>query len=753
MLLRMRCPGFYGMLRLFGGTAILRVREIPVLRAVAGGAALAAVSLSFVLSSGALAVSALGPQALGAGVVAAFVTATVGGLFVTLFARIPGGVWGPIPSIAVIYAALCADLVMRATPGTSAASILAALSLAVVLMGALQVLAGALRLVAPMKFLPYPVYAGFLTGLGLLIVWSQAAPLLGLEESLAGYEWTDLPRDLRPGAVLVGVATMAAVWLAPRVTTRVPPLLVGLAVGTAIYHLAATLLGREAMGLTLSTIAPRALAPATFAAVWERVNVSWLLATGWIVLPYSMLLAAQGSMSTTLACAALSEATGLPPNLNRALVGQGLGNMMCGALGGLPIGASISQSVAAARMTEVYRAAPAVSCVALLVVALLLGDALAYVPVAALAGLLITVGIGLINTWTRGLAKRVVRDLHAHLEIRWNLAIVAAVAAAFFFGSAPLALVVGAILAMILLAVSLSVATTFDAVDGRALSSRRVWPGPQARWLAEARSSVRVLRPRGGLFFGTADELATRLGALDPAIKYCVLDFARLSTLDATGCQIVAASAKKLAATGTTMVLAGVDTRNAADRALIDLGLTIPSPENRWFADLDHALEWVEGELLKARWPEASPNAAVCLAQTPLAKGLRDDELQALQSYLVQIDCEPGKVFFKRGDPGSAFYVIDDGLVEIQIDAGIPGGKRLAAFGPGSIFGEVVMFTSGERTADAICVKQTRLFELRLDSLQELEKRFPALYAKVLANLNAHLATRLIAATEVVRAQ
>jgi SulP family sulfate permease len=533
-------------------------------------------------------------------------------------------------------------------------------------------------------------------------------------------------------------------------TRRVQPLLTGLIAGTALYHLMALMTGSDAMGPTLMTIAPRTLAPATFAAAWEHVLAVPLWDSTVAVLPYSVLLAVQGIMSTTLASAALSEATGVPPNLNRALVAQGLGNMLCGGLAALPVGPGVSQSLAAVRMPDVYRVAPALSCVALLIVVLLFGDVLAYVPVAVLSGLLVTVGVNLINTWTRGLVNRVARDPKGRGEIKWNLAIVVAVAATFFFGGAPLALLIGTILAMVLLAVSLSTATRFDTLEG--LSSRRVWPGPQARWLSEARSSLRVFRPRGGLFFGTADQLATRLGALDPGIAYCILDFSKLTTLDATGCQIVASSAKKLAAAGTTLVLAGIDSDNPADRALIDLGLTSPSPDG-WHGDLDHALEWVEAELLRARWPGAGPNAAVSLADTPLAKGLGDDEMQALQSYLVRIDCEPGTVFLKRGDVGSALYVIDDGLVEIRIGGGAAPGKRLAAFGPGSIFGEIVMFTARERTADAICVKPTRLFELRAESLAEMEARFPALYARVLANLNAHLAGRLIAATEVVQAQ
>jgi CRP-like cAMP-binding protein len=77
--------------------------------------------------------------------------------------------------------------------------------------------------------------------------------------------------------------------------------------------------------------------------------------------------------------------------------------------------------------------------------------------------------------------------------------------------------------------------------------------------------------------------------------------------------------------------------------------------------------------------------------------------------------------------------------------------RRLAVFGPGCIFGETAMLTLAPRTADAVCVKPARLYELRREALLELEGLFPAIHAKLLSNLNLHLATRLIATTQIAR--
>jgi SulP family sulfate permease len=161
----------------------------------------------------------------------------------------------------------------------------------------------------------------------------------------------------------------------------------------------------------------------------------------------------------------------------------------------------------------------------------------------------------------------------------------------------------------------------------------------------------------------------------------------------------------------------------------------------------------VEAELLRDRWPEVAADEVVEVGHTQLARGLPHAELEVLQSHLGATDVEAGKVLFERGAAGDALYVISQGLIEIRVATDAPGGqsRRLAVFGPGCIFGETAMLTRGPRTADAVCVKAARLYELRREALLELEGLFPVIHAKLIANLNLHLATRLMATTEIAR--
>jgi MFS superfamily sulfate permease-like transporter len=629
----------------------------------------------------------------------------------------------------------------------------AALSLAVVLMGVLLAAAGWLRLAEAIKFMPSPVSAGFVTGIGLLVIWSQLGPLLGLEGRLSKYHWPDLLAQLKPASLLVGAATALAIWVYPKVAKRGQPALVAVVVGTLLYYLIAWLYGAEHLGPTLGTIAPVATAESNFLAVWGNIGPTWLLSTGLYVLPYAAFLALQAIMNAAVTSAAVGGITGVRSDVNRTLKAQGIANILCGTLAALPVSTVASVSLPAARMKGVTPIVTAASCAILFTAVLLAGGLLAYIPVAVLAGILVMGGAGMIDRWARGLAGRVWRGSGKDRHLTWNLAIVVAVAAALFFGGVPLALLVGAVLAMVLLVLNLSATTTFGAEDATKLASTRVWSAEQAQWLAGVRRSVAVFRPRGGLFFGTADQLSTHLAALEPGIKYCVLDLSKLTTIDATGCQILATGTKKLFATGVTTVLAGLQVENTREQELIALGLTHPDPKTHWFEDLDHALEWVETQLLRERWPNVAADTPVAISDTPLATGLSAPELEELQSCLKRVDLEAGPLF-RQGDPGSSMYVIDEGFVEIRIGrAGTGKSTRLAAFGPGSMFGEIAMLTSDERTADAICVKPTRLYELRREAFAELERQSPRLYARIMTNLNVHLANRLIVATGIVRAQ
>ena len=711
---------------------------------------LALLCLSTVLAVGLLTSAPLGPRAIDTGLAAAFVAATVGGLIVALLARAPAEIAAPAPSTTVIFASIGADLVSRSAGAANLWEIWAAMSLAVVMMGILLFLAGTLRLAGFVKFMPSPVSAGFVTGIGLLVISYQLGPILGIPSR--GWKLDDLWALAKPGSFIVAAATVITLIVVPHFKRLGQPVLVALITGTLAYYLLRATLGSEVLGGTLYPLHPQTTALQTPASVWSVVTPRWLAATALQVLPYAALLALQAIMNAAATAVTIGNMLGKRSDLNRTLMAQGCANLVCGALGALPVSTSAPLCLAAVRMKSNPRSVAAGAAVVLFTVVLVAGAWLKWLPVAVLGAVLMMGGVAMVNQSTLRLVKTAWSAQSSDRNTLWTLGIAIVVAAALFWGSVPLALMIGAVLAMVLLAVELSAATSFGAKSSTQFGSARVWGPEQTNWLRQNHSKIAVFRPHGALFFGTADQLAHQLASIPPGTRFCVLDLGRVTTLDATACEIIAAGARALVSAGVKPLLAGIPPDSARSRSLMALGLSSPDPRTQWFVDLEHALEHAEITLLGEQWPGIDTSSHFEFGQTPLTRGMNEDDIQALQVCLRQLDVLAGPLF-SQGDAGSSMYIVQEGKVEIRIPSTGPGSyTRLAAFGPGSIFGEMSLLMSQQRTADAVCMTPSRLLELDRHNLDELERNAPKLYAAVMRNLNVHIANRLVVATGLVRA-
>lgn len=710
----------------------------------------ALLSLSTLLAVGLLAAAPLGTRAIDISLVAAFIAATVGSLLVAWLGRAPAEIAVPAPSTTVIYAALGADFVVHSAGTAGLWEIWAAMSLAVVMMGFIVLLAGSLRLAGFIKFVPSPVRSGFVTGIGLLVIWSQLGPMLGVR--LQDVTLDTLWSRVLPGSFIVAAATTLALILVPRFKRLGEPALIALITGTLIYYLLSAVMKPGALGGTLNALQPQAVAFQTTASLWGVVTPGWIAATALHVLPYAGLLALQAIMNAAMNAVTIGNLLGQRSDVNRSLVAVGCANLVCGVLGALPVSTSALQSVAAAHMKGNPRNVAAGSAIVLFILVLVAGQWLTWLPVAVLSTVLMMAGVGMVRQSTVRLVRTAWSAHSRDQSTLWTPGIAIIVAAAMFWGSVPLALTIGAVLAMVLLAIELSTATRFGIEPSTQLGSRRAWPPEQAGWLREHRLKIAVFKPQGALFFGTADQLAHQLASTASGTRFCVLDLSRVTTIDATACEIIAAGTKSLAATGVTPLLAGVLPDSARSRNLVALGLSSPDPQTQWFVDLDRALEHAEVALLREQWPGIATTPRFDFGQTPLTLGMSEDELQALKACLRPMDVAAGPLFC-RGDAGSSMYIIEAGKIEIRISGTGPASDtRLAAFGPGSIFGELSMLMSQQRTADAVCVTPARLLELDRRSLDELESSAPRLYAALMRNLNMHIANRLDLATGLVRA-
>ena len=203
---------------------------------------------------------------------------------------------------------------------------------AVVLMGFFQIMAGVLRLGKFIRIVPHPVMLGFVNCLAIVIFLAQLQNFQ-VAGANGGVEWMSGYALL----LLVGMIglTMAIIHYLPRFTTAVPSSLVAIVVVTLLVVI---------FNLDLRTVGDLASIAGGFPE-FHIPAVPFNLDTLWVILPYSIILAAIGLIESLLTLSLIDEMTETRGRGNKECVGQGIANTVTGMFGGMGGCAMIGQSM------------------------------------------------------------------------------------------------------------------------------------------------------------------------------------------------------------------------------------------------------------------------------------------------------------------------------------------------------------------------------------------------------------------------
>jgi SulP family sulfate permease len=328
-------------------------------------------AMAFGVTSGAGAIAGLwGAITLG------FVAAPLGGT--------AAQVSGPTGPMTVIMAGIITALVQRYGPGSGLAMAFTVALLA----GAVQVLFGLMRLGQYIVQMPYSVVSGFMSGIGVIVVVLQLPVLLGLElQGSIAQILTQLPaaaEQLQPLALAAGLLTFALVRFYPkRWSAIVPAPLLALVLITAL----SSLLPDEAL--------PRlgAIPQGWPSLQWPQLQLSDLRLLG----GFALTLAVLGSIDSLLTSLVADNITRSQHNSDRELIGQGIGNMAAALLGGLPGAGATMRTVTNVQAGGRTPLSGMVHALVLLAITLGAGRMAALVPLAVLAGILLHVGLEIID--------------------------------------------------------------------------------------------------------------------------------------------------------------------------------------------------------------------------------------------------------------------------------------------------------------------------------------------------------------------
>ena len=306
------------------------------------------------------------------------------GIFAALFGGTNTQISGPTGPMTVVSATTIALLIAQKG---SIESALPAILLCFVLTGAFMILMGILKLGQYIKYIPYPVVSGFMTGIGVIIIMLQLFPMLGYESPKTIPQILvnigDPLRDIHYPSLGLTVLTMIIVYLFPKVSKTIPSTLVALISVTVL-----------AWGLSMDV--------AIIGAIPSGLpNLHFELFTAIsdfnLILMPAVTLAALGAIDSLLTSVVADNVTKTSHESNKELVGQGIGNMVAGMIGGIPGAGATMRTLVNINSGGTTKMSGVIHGVFLLLVLLGLSSMAALIPIPVLSGILLTVGISIVD--------------------------------------------------------------------------------------------------------------------------------------------------------------------------------------------------------------------------------------------------------------------------------------------------------------------------------------------------------------------
>ena len=288
-----------------------------------GGLTAGIVALPLALAFGIQAFGGIdSPEASSMGALAGLVGATLLGFLAAMFGGTHSQISGPTGPMTVITAALISA---AWTQSHNLSTVLVAMSLAGIFCGIFQIIFGIIKIGKYVRYIPYPVLSGFMSGIGVIIILQQIYPLMGLKSPVLVVDMlANIASSIKGGvafnALLLGLGTILIVKIMPKISQKIPSTLVALIVMTIV----SIFMGLDER-LTIGSIPAGVPLPVFLKDSIDLSSIDWITALNAAVVP-CLTLAGLGSIDTLLTSVVADNITKTKHNSNQELIGQGIGN-------------------------------------------------------------------------------------------------------------------------------------------------------------------------------------------------------------------------------------------------------------------------------------------------------------------------------------------------------------------------------------------------------------------------------------------
>lgn len=707
-----------------------------------GGLAAMLVALPAAIAFGVTIYAAIGPTYAALGALAGIIGATVIGLIAATLGGTDRLISAPCAPAAAVLSAFAIELVHQGLP---AGTVVLLLLLLGILAGLFQVLFGFVGIGRLIRYIPYPVVSGYLSGVGLIIIGSQIQKFVGAP---AGRPWWEIlvsPWLWDWRGCAVGAATVVAMVGGPYLTKRLPGTILGIVAGLVTYFALASqdasLLQASGNPLVIGPLG--AAGEGYFAAISERWREIGDLRLGQVaaLLGSALTLAVLLSIDTLKTCVVLDQMTHSRHDSNRELIAQGIANVASSSVGGIPgagtMGATLVNLSSGART----RASGVVEGSLALVAALILGSFIAWMPVSTLAGILLVVGVRMID-------REPVRFVESSATVFDFGVVVAVIVVALTIGLIAASAVGVAMAILLFLREQIGGSVVRHKFYGNQISSTWYRPEAEMRVLEQKGDQAVIFELQGSLFFGTTQQLYGELEAELKTRRFVILDLKRVQSLDVTAAHLLNQVRDALVQRDAQLLLSNVrdnlpNGRNLRE-FLAQTGVTGDDDAIRVFPELDSAIEWVEDRLLgTVEQTVVAVETPMQLHEMELFHNRKDETLSDLENRMGKRVFAAGETIYARGEPGDALYLIRRGTVRIFAPLGAGRSRHIASFGRGDFFGGLAFLDGRPRGNDAIAFSETEVYVLSQEQFNQLSDEHKKLAFTLITAIARTLAIRL----------
>lgn len=707
-----------------------------------GGLASTLVALPAAVAFGVTIYSAISPQYAVFGALAGILGATALGLIASTFGGTDRLISAPCAPAAAVLSAFAIELVNQ---GVAPASIVLMLTVLGILTGLIQILIGFLGVGRLIRYIPYTVVSGYLSGVGLIIIGSQIPRFVGTSDNTAWWRAAVNPALWDTRSIAIGAATVLVALLAPKITKAIPSTILGITAGIIAYFVLANS-DATMMTLTDNPLVLGSLGASsegyigTIIGRWYDIGELKLSQVA-ALFGSALTLAALLSIDTLKTCVVIDQMTRTRHDPNRELFAQGLANIASSAIGGIPGAGIMGPTMVNLSSGAQTRVSGIIEGLLVLIVALVLSNFIAWIPVATLAGILIVIGLRMIDT----------KPLN-FLESR-----------ATVFDFAVVAVVIGFALTVGLIAasaagVALSILLFLrEQVGGSVIRHKTfvsqrssTWYRPEAemRLIAQKGDKAVIFELQGSLFFGTTYELYSVLEAEIKTRDYIILDLRRVLSVDITAAHMLNQVRDMMRDRGMPLLMSNVREHLPNGNNLLEFfkqtELIDATDAVRVFQTIESAIEWVEHKLIGDIELPVETEVALNLQEMNLFQGRKVETLTDLEARMEQRTVKAGDSIYSIGDQERELYLIRRGVVRIL--APIGGSRQLhhiATFGRGDFFGGLAFLDDHARGDNAIAHTDIDLFVLPLEQFNQLAEDHKKLAFLLITAISRTLAHRL----------